>query len=112
MNETITTSEEKRMKMIKFNKYNVTDTESKLKARVHYNHHNLVSTGEECVTIYAKDYTNDLHKIFSEGYENDTDTMTDYFEKGRVRILKGSEYFEAALARFNANQAAIAAKRG
>ena len=72
--------------MIKFNKHNVTDTETKIKARVLYSLDNRVD-GRKCVTIYAKDYDRSLGKIFNE-YENDTDTMTDYFDAGRVVLFE------------------------
>ena len=55
--------------MIKFNKHNVTDTETKIKARVLYSLDNRID-GRKCVTIYAKDYDRSLGKIFNE-YEND-----------------------------------------
>lgn len=72
--------------MIKFNKHNVTDTETKIKARVLYSLDNRID-GRKCVTIYAKDYDRSLGKIFNE-YENDTDTMTDYFDEGRVVLFE------------------------
>ena len=72
--------------MIKFNKHNVTDTETKIKARVLYSLDNRIDW-RKCVTIYAKDYDRSLGKIFNE-YENDTDTMTDYFDAGRVILFE------------------------
>jgi len=81
---------------IRFMKHYVTNGAKK--ARVHYSHTTLTN-GRECVTIYAKDYTNDLNEIFSEGYENNTDIMTDYFEKGRVRVYTDNPLFQAAKAR-------------
>ena len=63
--------------MIKFNKYNVVDTETKEKARVHYSAFKMTSTGEDCVTLYAKDYDNDLYEIFGELFEDNSDIMTD-----------------------------------
>ena len=82
--------------MIKFNKFNIVDTETKLKARVYYSldsniHH------PKCVTLYAKDYTNGMHKIFTpDVYRNDTDIRTDYFEKGRVLLLPDHPLYAAA----------------
>ena len=81
---------------VKFMKHYVTNGEKK--ARVHYSHTTLTN-GRECVTLYAKDYTNTLYEIIGEGYENNTDICTDYFEKGRVRVYKDSPYFDAAVAR-------------
>jgi hypothetical protein len=82
--------------MIKFQKFYVTNGTDK--ARVYYSHATLTN-GKECVTLYAKDYDRALGRIFSEGYENDTDIMTDYFEKGLVRIYADNPLFEAAKAR-------------
>ena len=86
--------------MIKLNKHNVQGNGHS--ARVHYSAFRMASTGQECVTIYAKDYSNKLHLIIADGYENDTDMMTDYSEKGRVRILKGHPLYAAALERAGA----------
>lgn len=83
--------------MVQLNKFNVTDGTHK--ARVTYSAFRLVSTGQECVTIYARDCLNDLHKIFAVEYQNDSDLQSDYFEKGRVRIVKGHPLYAAALAR-------------
>ena len=80
--------------MIKFNKHNVTDTETKIKARVLYSLDNRID-GRKCVTIYAKDYDRSLGKIFNE-YENDTDTMTDYFDAGRVILFEDHPLYKQA----------------
>lgn len=72
------------MKEIKFNKFNVTNGTDK--ARVHYYLDNRTDK-RECVTIYAKDYGHALGRIFDEGYTNDTDISTDYFDKGRVVLF-------------------------
>lgn len=87
--------------MIRFMKHYVTN--GQIKARVSYSAFRMTTTGQECVTLYAKDYTNELARVFADhpGYENNTDIMTDYFEKGRVRILAGTPLYEAALARCN-----------
>ena len=85
--------------VIKFKKYYVTD--GKIKARIHYSAFQMITTGQDCVTLYAKSHADGqaLAKILSEGYENNTDTQTDYFEKGRVRILADSPLYAAALSR-------------
>jgi hypothetical protein len=84
--------------MVKFNKFNVANGTDK--ARVHYSHGFIIG-GRECVTIYAKDYGHALGRVFagSEEYQNDTDSQTDYFDKGRVRIFPDSPLWSAALAR-------------
>ena len=53
------------------------------------------------MTLYAKDYGNALGRIFADGYQNDTDLMTDYFDKGLVRIFPDQPHYAAALARCN-----------
>jgi hypothetical protein len=85
--------------MIKFQKHYVTNGAAK--ARVHYSAFRMATTGQQCVTLYAKTYNDGraLADILSEGYENNTDMMSDYFEKGRVRILEGAPLYAAALAR-------------
>lgn len=85
--------------MIKFMKHYVTD--GQIKARVHYSAFRMTTTGQECVTLYAKNYDDGrlLGKLFDAEYENNTDILTDYFERGRVRILAGTPLYEAAKAR-------------
>lgn len=82
--------------MVKFNKFNVTNGE--IKARVHYSLDNRVD-GRKCVTIYAKDYDRALGQIFADEYVNNTDTQTDYFEKGRVVLFENNPHYAAARAR-------------
>jgi len=79
--------------MIKFRQYYVTTGE--LKARVSY-HLNCRTDGRNCVTLYAKDWCRTLGKIFREGYRNETDSMTDYFEQGSVVLFEDSPYYQAA----------------
>jgi len=83
------------MNTVKFNKYNVSCIETGKKARVHYSVDNRTD-GRKCVTIYAKDYTNDLRDIIPVGYENNTDSMTDYFEKGRVVLFEDHPLYAIA----------------
>ena len=79
--------------MIKFNKYNVTN--GKIKARVHYSIDNRIDH-RKCVTIYAKDYTGALGNVFADEYKNDTDLMTDYFDKGKVVLFEDHPLYSAA----------------
>lgn len=90
------------MTTVKFQKHYVTN--GQIKARVHYSAFKMTTTGQDCVTLYAKSFDDGrkLAEIFVDGYENNTDSMTDYFEKGRVRILAGESLYEAALARTQA----------
>jgi hypothetical protein len=56
-------------------------------------------TAPDAVTIYAKTYCDNLSDVFpADRVENDTDTMTDYFEKDRVRILPGDPLWDEACA--------------
>ena len=81
--------------MIKFNKYNVTNTETKTKARVFYSVDNRTD-GRKCVTLYAKDWINDLGEIFSGEFVDNSDIMTDYFEKGRVVLFEDHPLYTKA----------------
>lgn len=85
------------MTEIKFKKHYVTN--GTLKARVHYAAFEMVSTGKNCVTLYAKSHEdgNKLAEIMGDAYENDTDILTDYYEKGRARIIEGHPLYFAAL---------------
>lgn len=66
---------------IRLMKHYVTDGTTK--ARAWYSLDNN-TRNPLCVTIYAKDYGNQLYPIFGDIVKNDTDIMTDYFEKDRV----------------------------
>ena len=87
---------------IKFMKHYVTN--GTIKARVFYSAHQMVSTGENCVTLYAKNWREgrELALILGDSYENNTDTMSDYFEDGRARIKAGHPLYAAALERARA----------
>jgi hypothetical protein len=84
--------------MIKFNKFNVTNGIDK--ARVFYSKYTRAD-GQECVVLYSKDYDRALGRIFSDEYVNNTDSMTDYFERGQVVLLSGHPLYAAAAARAN-----------
>lgn len=86
---------------IRFNRYNVTNGTSK--ARIHYSLDNRCD-GRKCVTMYAKDYSDALGKLFAE-YVNDTDFQTDYFDKGRVVLFESSPLYAEARARAEAIKA-------
>ena len=81
--------------MIKFNKHNVTNKETKKKCRIFYSLDNRLD-GRKCVTIYAKGFMDKLSDVFEEGVKNETDTMTDYFEKDRKNFFEGDEFYEQA----------------
>ena len=87
--------------MIKFNKHNVTNGAAK--ARVTYHLDGRVDD-RECVTIYDKDYGHALYDVFGDDdiYTNDTDTMTDYFCKGRIVLFANHTLYAAARERAEA----------
>jgi len=84
---------------IKFNKYHVTNGTTK--ARCFYSLDNRVDE-RKCVTIYAKDYTHNLKKIFDDLYQNDTDSMTDLFDEGKVVLFEGHSLYSLARKRAEA----------
>ena len=92
--------------MIKFNLYNITDTETKEKVKVNYDLDNHID-GIKRVTIRAKDYGDVLSRFF-EGVANDTDSMTDYFCKDSVQFFEGDAHYAAA----RATAERLKAKRG
>lgn len=81
------------MTTIRFMKHYVTDGTTK--ARIHYSLDNRVDR-RPCVTMYAKDYSDNLSKVFADAYRNETDFYTDYFDKGRVVLFKDSPLYAAA----------------
>lgn len=96
--------------MIKFNKFNVTNGTEK--ARVFYSLDNRAD-GRKCVTLYSKDYGHSLGRVFegsAGAYQNDTDLMTDYFDKGRVVLFENDQNYAAARSRAEAVEAERARK--
>lgn len=64
--------------------------------RAHYSMGNYTMQSglpQGTITIYAKDYT-DLPQIDGLTIINESDSMTDYFEKDRIRVLPDSKYYE------------------
>lgn len=86
----------------KFNKFHVSNGTTK--ARVWYSLDNRTD-GRKCVTLYAKDYDRKLGDIFADNYKNDTDSQSDYFDKGRVALFEDHPEYAAARARAEANRA-------
>lgn len=83
-------------KNVKFMKFYVTD--GKAKAKVWYSLDNRID-GRKCVTLYAKDYDRALGDILPECYKNDTDSQTDYFDKGKAVLFESNPLYPAARAR-------------
>ena len=81
------------MSEIKFRKHYVTNGVDK--ARVRYSMDNRID-GRKCVTIYDKDYGRALGRVLKNGYKNETDSMTDYFDKGHVNLFEDSKYYVEA----------------
>lgn len=68
------------------------------KARVRYSKGSYTKESglpEGTITIYAQDYGNQLPPELMP--QNDTDLMTDYFEKDRARIKPNSKYYKKVL---------------
>lgn len=80
------------MNEIKFRKHYVTNGE--VKARVSYSIDNRIDN-RKCVTLYAKDWTRNLGKLFQD-YQNDTDSLSDYFDEGRVILFEGHPFYSDA----------------
>ena len=91
--------------MIKFMKYYVTN--GAIKARVFYSISSRTD-GREDVTIYAKDYTRILGKIFGSDYKDETDSMSDYYDEGSVTLFKDHPLYAGALERALSNQKKVA----
>jgi hypothetical protein len=102
---------------IKFLAFCVKNTTNGKTARVHYSLDNTTEfykNGRKCVTVYHRDYGHTLGAVFegtSAEYKNDTDAMTDYFDKGLVRIYEGTELFAEARKAVEAIMAKEAVKR-
>lgn len=79
--------------MIKFHQYYIDN--GKVKARISYGLDNRID-GKKCVTLYAKNWGNDLCNHFPNDYKNDTDSMTDYFDKGRVNLFEDHPLYKIA----------------
>ena len=85
---------------IRFNKFHVTN--GIIKARVSYHLDNRVD-GRKCATLYANDWDRSLGKLFAE-YKNETDSMTDYFDQGKVVLFEDHESYQQARSRAVSNQ--------
>jgi hypothetical protein len=102
------------MSHIKFQTFAVVNATTAAKARVHYSLDNQAD-GRKCVTVYARDYGHALAKVFegtTAAYKNDTDSMTDYFDKGRVRIFETDAIYAEARKAVEKIIAKEEAKRG
>jgi hypothetical protein len=64
--------------------------------RCFYSDGKLINHPEGTLTIYAKDYKH-IPNIPELQVQNDSDSMTDYFETDRIRITPDNPYHEAVL---------------
>jgi len=86
--------------MIQLKKHFVKNTETGAKARVFYSHGEIYTkTGEtqEVVSLYAKDYGDQLSPVFGLRAENNSHYQSDYVERDHVRILPTDDLFKEAL---------------
>lgn len=62
--------------------------------RARYSDGKLLNSPEGTITIYARDY-DDFPKVEGLNIENNTEIMTDYFEKDRVRVTPDNIHYTA-----------------
>jgi len=89
--------------MIKF-MYNGIKQDGKLH-RVYYTLSSTPTLPEGTITIFAKDYYPPLPRVEGLNVENNSDSMTDYFEKDTIRVSPTSKYYSQVLEAYNKNQA-------
>ena len=58
-----------------------------------YSGSDLVGFPKGTITIYGKNYK-DLPRIEGLNVQNDSDSMTDYFENDRIRVTPDNKWFE------------------
>jgi hypothetical protein len=78
---------------IKFRQYYVAN--DLFKAKVSYHMDGRIDK-RKCVTIYARDWCRNLRHVFQDGYINESDMMTDYFEQGRVVLFEDNKHYPEA----------------
>jgi len=81
--------------MIKFLKHSIKFDNQKTRVWYHKGNYTKESKlPQGTITIYAKDYGAKFPKEFN--IENNSDMMTDYFEKSRVRLTPKNKYWKNA----------------
>ena|SRR5579863_8725681 len=63
----------------------------------------LINDTEETITVYGNHYQS-FPRIEGLTIQNDSDSMTDYFENDRIRIRQSSPFWKEALAAYEAAQ--------
>ena len=61
--------------------------------RAWYSTGKLINSPEGTVTIYGKEYYPGIPQILGLRIQNNSDSMTDYFEKDRIKVSPGSPLF-------------------
>lgn len=90
--------------MLKFYYNGIKGDNGKLQ-RCSYSLGALLHHPEGTITIYSREYshfTKDIQEVFT--VENDSDLMTDYFEKDRIRVLPSHPMYQQVLAAFHLMQ--------
>ena len=95
--------------MLKFNMYNITDTETGLKVKVRYMHTNDIH-GKMRVWIREDGYGQELFKLFDNA-QNNSESMTDYFEETRVIFYEGHPYYDEVLKVLDRYKASLEKRR-
>lgn len=83
--------------MLKFYWNGIKATDGKLN-RCFFSNGALLHHPAGTITIYSKEYSH-FHKEIYEAFEveNDSDMMTDYFEKDRIRVLPTHPLYQSVL---------------
>ena len=89
--------------VLKFNLYNVTNIQTKAKAKVWYYAGTRLHGGLDFIEVCEASYCRRLPEVLqgtalSSLYENNTDSMIDYFERGSVRVYADHPEYPAILA--------------
>lgn len=84
---------------IKIHKHFVKNVETGAKAKCWYSRGQLINDTRDCIIIYAKEYGQELSRVFGSSVEvkNETDSMTDYFDKDKICIFAGEPLFNECL---------------
>lgn len=85
----------KKEENVRFLMYKVVKGEKSCKVWYSYSNYEHKGVQKEYIKIYEEGYSNNLNEIFP-NVVNNSDSMTDYFEKSRVTIEKDSPYWEKA----------------
>ncbi len=78
---------------IKFFKKSIKKDSIKVKVNYSYSRPDETFDGLERITIYEKDWSHNLAKIFKDTI-NDSDTLTDYHEAMKVKIFSDNPLFK------------------